>query len=307
MSTDTPKLPAVRIEANVLATRADHDGELLQSWLDNLGSSHTRRNFETTARTFMANLPRGLRGSSVEDVRDAITAITRATAASTARQYVLRVKSLLTYAHKLGYTQFNAGTVIKVKSDAAGRGARLAKRIISEVEVGLLVRGARSRRDRIMLQVLYAAGIRVSELTGLRWADVIPRESDQLQLAIVGKGGIERQLLLPAVVSKAVLSLRNGAPADVHVFTNSRTGERLTERAVLGTLKRAAVAAGIDKAVSPHWLRHAHASHAIDRGATLPEVQETLGHASVSTTSGYLHARPGSSSGLRLDLGVFLR
>ena len=77
-------------------------------------------------------------------------------------------------------------------------------------------------------------------------------------------------------------------------------------------VKRAAGKAGIDEEVasriSPHWLRHAHASHAIDGGATVPEVQETLGHGNIATTtSGYLHARPGSSSGLRLDEGVFLR
>ena len=57
----------------------------------------------------------------------------------------------------------------------------------------------------------------------------------------------------------------------------------------------------------PHWLRHAHGSHAIERGASLPEVQATFGHGNISTTSGYLHARPDSSSGLRLDPGVFLR
>ena len=67
------------------------------------------------------------------------------------------------------------------------------------------------------------------------------------------------------------------------------------------------VAAGINEAVSPHWLRHAHGLHAIDHGASLPEVQATLGHGNISTTSGYLHARPDSSSGLRLDPGVFLR
>jgi integrase/recombinase XerD len=60
-------------------------------------------------------------------------------------------------------------------------------------------------------------------------------------------------------------------------------------------------------AVSSHWLQHAHSSHAIERGASLPEVQATLGHGNISTTSGYLHARPDSSSGLRLDPGVFLR
>jgi integrase/recombinase XerD len=72
-------------------------------------------------------------------------------------------------------------------------------------------------------------------------------------------------------------------------------------------VKRTAARAGINPGVSPHWLRHTHGSHAIDRGASLPEVQATLGHGNISTTSGYLHARPSSSSGLRLDPGVFLR
>jgi integrase/recombinase XerD len=80
-------------------------------------------------------------------------------------------------------------------------------------------------------------------------------------------------------------------------------GSKLTERNVNAMVKRAAAKAGINAAVSPHWLRHAHGSHAIDRGASLPEVQSTLGHGNIATTSGYLHARPDTSSGLHLDPG----
>jgi len=79
------------------------------------------------------------------------------------------------------------------------------------------------------------------------------------------------------------------------------------ERVVHGMMKRAAEAAGINENVSPHWLRDAHGSHAIERGASLPQVQATLGHGNISTTSGYLHARPDDSSGLVLYPGVFLR
>jgi len=100
---------------------------------------------------------------------------------------------------------------------------------------------------------------------------------------------------------------RGDASANDPLFASHKTGARLTERAVLGIVKRAAAKADIEAPVSPHWLRHAHASHAIDRGATLPEVQSTLGHGNIATTSGYLHARPESSSGLKLDPGVFLR
>src|SRR5215468_260520 len=78
---------------------------------------------------------------------------------------------------------------------------------------------------------------------------------------------------------------------------------RRSARAVHGMVKRTAARAGVNAAISPHWLRHAHGSHAIDEGAPLHEVQATLGHAKVTTTSGYLHARPGSSSGLKARSG----
>jgi len=310
MSKDLAK-PSQRIVA-ATGTRASTDDQLLESWLASLGSQHTRLNFETTARRFLAELPAGgIRAAKVEDVRDALDAVSRGLSDATARQYVLRIKSLLGYAHKLGYTQFNAAATIKVRSDAKSRRASLAKRIITPTQVSLLIRAARSKRDRVLLQVGYAGGLRVSELVGLTWSDVLEREEGRVQLSVTGKGGVVRQVLLPAIVSRALLSIRADAGANDPLFPSREGGGPLTERAVREMVKRAAARAGIDEEtasrISPHWLRHAHASHAIDGGASLPEVQETLGHGNIATTSGYLHARPGSSSGLRLDEGVFLR
>jgi integrase/recombinase XerD len=128
-----------------------------------------------------------------------------------------------------------------------------------------------------------------------------------VQLSITGKGGKVRQVLLPEVVGRSLLSLRGDAGANDPVFASRKGGGRLTQPAVHTMIKRAAKAAGINEAVSPHWLRHAHASHTIERGATLARVQATLGHGNIATTSGYLHARPDDSSGLCLDPGVFLR
>jgi integrase/recombinase XerD len=300
-------VPAHRSPVQIVrATRANTDEQLLASWVGSLGSPHTRRNFEQTARRFLADLPMGLRAATVEDVRDALAKVAAGLAETSARQCVLRVKSLLSYAHRLGYTAFDAGRPIKVRSDGVHRGAALAKRIISETEVALLIRAARGKRDRVLLETLYAAGLRVSEVVSLAWADVLPRD-DRVQLSITGKGGFVRQVLLPDVVSRSLLSLRGDAGANDPVFPSRKRGGHLTERAVLGMVKRTAAKAGVNAAVSPHWLRHAHGSHAIDRGASLPEVQATLGHSNVSTTSAYLHARPDTSSGLRLDPGVFLR
>ena len=128
-----------------------------------------------------------------------------------------------------------------------------------------------------------------------------------MQLSITGKGGKVRQVLLPEIVSQSLLALRGKARDDDPVLASRQGGGRLTERAVRSMVKRAAKAAGITGAVSPHWLRHAHGSHAIDHGASLPEVQATLGHGNIATTNGYLHARPDSSSGPKLDAGVFVR
>jgi integrase len=124
---------------------------------------------ETTARRFLAELPMGYARSRSK----MLAKFTHCVADTTARQHVLRVKSLLGYAHKLGYAPFNAGATIKVRSDSASRGATLAKRIITETEVALLIRAALSKRDRVLLEVAYAGGLRVSELVALTWTDVL--------------------------------------------------------------------------------------------------------------------------------------
>src|SRR5262249_38712137 len=151
-----------RIEALPRATRSTTDEQLLRSWLDSLTSPHTRRNFETTARRLLAALPQGMRTATIEDLRDALRDVTAGMADSSARQCTLRVKSLFTYAHKLGYTLFNAGAAIKVKnSTGSNRGAELAKRIITAVEVSRMIQAATNERDCVLLEVLYAGGLRV--------------------------------------------------------------------------------------------------------------------------------------------------
>ena len=110
-------LPTHRIGTLATGTRAESDAELVDSWVQSLSSAHTRRNFEKTALRFLDALPPGIRKATVEDVREALAAITEGASDATAQQYVLRVKSLLSYGHKLGYISFNAGVTIKVRPD----------------------------------------------------------------------------------------------------------------------------------------------------------------------------------------------
>ena len=110
-------LPAHRIGTLSTGTRARSDAELVRSWADSLRSAHSRRNFEKTALRFLDALPAGIRKATVEDVREALAKITEGLSDATAQQYVLRVKSLLSYGHKLGYMPFNAGVTIKMRPD----------------------------------------------------------------------------------------------------------------------------------------------------------------------------------------------
>jgi integrase/recombinase XerD len=286
------------------STRAHSDDELVASWLSGLGSDRSRANFATTAERFLSLLARHgltLRTATVEDVREAIAEIATGKAASSAVQYAQRVKSLLSYAHRLGYVGFNAGVSVRTKGGTVDR----AKRIASETEIALLIRAAPTARDRLMLGVGYAGGLRVSELVGLTWADVLTRPDGRVQLSVMGKGERLRPVLLPPVVSQPLLASRGDAPSSAPVFPSRKGGAPLLPRAVNRMIKRAAEIAGVNPEISAHWLRHAHASHALNRGATIAEVKDTLGHSNVSTTSVYLHASPDRSSALVLDEGIF--
>lgn len=299
---DPPSPVAVR----TTPTRARSDDEFVSSWLANMNSDRTRANFRTTAERFLTILAERdltLRTAAVEDVRDAIATLTVGKAASSAVQLSQRVKSLLSYGHRLGYLLFNAGAAVRTKGGNVDR----AKRIVGETEIALLIRAAPTKRDRLLIQVGYAGGLRVSELVTLTWSDAVLRGDEPVQLSVIGKGNKLRHVLLPLVVSRSLISGRGDAPSSAPLFPSRKGGAPLLPRAVNRMIKLAAEAAGVNPDISAHWLRHAHASHSLSRGATLAEVKDTLGHSNVATTSAYLHARPESSSGLALDEGVFLR
>ena len=206
------------------------------------------------------------------------------------------VKSLLSFAQEVGYLQFNVGKAVKLPAVKE----TLAERIMGEADAIRLVALELDPRNRAMLTLLYGAGLRVSELCALRWRDLAPREAIG-QVTTMGKGGKTRAVLLSTNTWRTVQALRGDAGADAPVFL-SRKGGHLDPASAWRIVKTAAARAGLPAAVSPHWLRHAHASHSLDRGAPLSLVKDTLGHASVATTGRYLHARPNDSSSRFLSI-----
>jgi integrase/recombinase XerD len=128
------------------------------------------------------------------------------------------------------------------------------------------------------------------------------RENGEGQFKILGKGNKERVVVLSQATFLSLMSLRpqNYKPHDP-VFI-SRENNRISAGADRLLIDKARLKAGITRRVFPHWLHHAHASHALDRGAPIHLVQSTLGHSSAATTGKYLHARPSESSGSFLGI-----
>jgi integrase/recombinase XerD len=184
--------------------------------------------------------------------------------------------------------------------DAPRRGLTLPK-ILSETEVDALLEQARKPEDAqgarmtAMLEVLYAAGLRVSELVGLTLSSLA---RDGSHLLVRGKGSKERVVPLGEEARAAIKVYApyrrrffpRGAKASPYLFPSRSSLGHLTRAQFARALKELAFKAGLDPArVSPHVLRHAFASHLLARGADLRSVQQMLGHADISTTQIYTH------------------
>jgi integrase/recombinase XerC len=146
--------------------------------------------------------------------------------------------------------------------------------------------GAARARDVAILELLYATGLRVSELAGL---DLEALDRERRTVRVLGKGRKERIVPYGEAAAQALAAyLGPRAGAGGPVFTNARGG-RLGVRSVRAIVRRAAAAAGVSRRVTPHTLRHTFATHLLDAGADLRMIQELLGHSRLSTTQRYTH------------------
>jgi len=199
------------------------------------------------------------------------------------------VRSLFRFAERIGYWANLAAGVDLPRTDA-----RVSEKLLDEVDVQRLISMEPNPRNHALLWLLYTSGLRVSEVCGLRWTHLQPRGGAG-QITVLGKGRRTRVVSLPETTWRSLMNLKGDALADSPVLP-SKSGKPIGRSRVLRIVKDAAVRAGVNQNATTHWLRHAHASHALDRGAPIHLVQATLGHASIATTSRYLLARPRDSS-----------
>jgi integrase/recombinase XerD len=210
----------------------------------------------------------------------------------TIRRKLATVKSLLTFCHRTGLIAFNPGAALRMPAAPND----LAEKILTEKQIKQLVASEPNSRNKVLLRVLYSAGIRASEAAGLCWVDVRARNERTGQITVLSKGAKTRTIKLPAKVWQALDAIRpkNAAPEEP-VFQREDGGP-MDRTYVTKIVARSARRANIPLRVSSHWLRHAHASHSLARGAPLVLIQRTLGHTSLDTTNRYLHISPEDSS-----------
>jgi integrase/recombinase XerC len=255
-------------------------------------SPHTARSYRTDLADFQAFLDTAAPGAPVEDIDVRLV-----------RGYVARLHARGLAPASIGRrlaavrSWFNFLVRRHVRSSNPARDVRsprLPKTLPNFLPVddaktlvdGRAVGGGERRRDLAILELLYASGLRVSELAGLDVDDV---DRAERTVRVSGKGGKQRVVPYGGAAARALEAYlaRRGAD-DGPLFVNTRRG-RLSTRSVHTIVRKAARAAGIPRRVTPHTLRHSFATHLLDSGADLRMIQELLGHSRLGTTQRYTH------------------
>jgi integrase/recombinase XerD len=206
---------------------------------------------------------------------------------------VSAIKAFYRYLNVEDYTDLNPSALLE-----APRLPRHLPEVLSVDEVDALIEAIElgtdeGERNRVMLEVLYGCGLRVSELTGLHIYDLFLAEG---YIRVRGKGDKERFVPINNRAASLLEMYINEVRPHVVVKKSyadvvflSRRGTSLTRAMVFTIIRRAAEAAGIKKVISPHTLRHSFATHLLQGGADISDIQLMLGHSSISTTEIYTH------------------
>jgi integrase/recombinase XerC len=242
---------------------------------------------------------------TVLDLRGYVAAMHQAGyAKTTIARRLASLRSFFRFGQREGWTKSNPAKPLRNP-----RKGRTLPHFLSAEDIGRLLESPGAvdpmgLRDRAILETMYSAGLRVSEVVGLNDGDL---DFEAGVLRIRGKGRRERLSPVGSYATRALkrwmsmrkLSSREPAGASAPVFVN-KFGRRLTTRSVARMLEKYLKISGLDARTTPHSLRHSFATHLLDRGADIRSVQELLGHKSLVTTQIYTHV---SSSALREAYG----
>jgi integrase/recombinase XerD len=267
------------------------DADLLDLWLGGRPPA-TRAAYSRDLQLFQAAVGKPLDEVQGEDVARFVIGLVGSKATQARR--IASLKSLYNFGVRLGLLDHNPTLVVRCPR---AEGA-VHERILSEEEVTLVISEAAPGRDRSLVRTLYLAGLRISEALGICFVDLGRR-----WITVHGKGGRTRTVVVPEDLVADLRGLRwKNDPDDAPVFKGGH-GPPISGRYARRLIRTASEEA-IGRPIGPHWLRHSHATHALERGAPIHLVQNSLGHRSLATTAAYLHVRPGQGSSQYLAVGT---
>lgn len=276
-------------------TNASSDREIILIWLG--GKSNTTQvSYNSTVTKFIEFIAKPLCEVKLEDLQLWERGLKARFKLTTVANKVLVIKSLFSFAVKTGYLTLNVGSFLKTPKAKES----LAEKILDVSDVRRLIKyGVKNERDRLLLSLMYGCGLRVSEVIGLTWDD-LKKHGDGGKATVFGKGSKTRIVLIPDRLWQQVKEFEKYHRVNKYVFI-SRHHNQMERSVVHRMIKRACKRAGIDERASAHWLRHSHASHSLEAGCNLRLLQQSLGHASVTTTERYLHISPDAGSSQFID------
>lgn len=283
---------ALAVTSSTVATSADNDQMLIELFVKTKRSLNTQVQYRHSVDMLMGFTGKPLQGLTLQDALHYHNWLRERYSPGSTRLHINVAKALCAFGVKLNYLRTNVFAVIR--PDAVAEITH--KRILTEEEVLKLIDAPERQRDKLLLRLAYAAGLRVSELCGLVWGDM---SKDGVLHVRNGKGQKERFVTLSDRMVEKLVAYRGDSANDEPMF-KSQKGSHLDPSAVHRIVKAAAGKVGISNEASTHWLRHSHASHSLDRGANLVAVRDTLGHSSIATTNKYLHSKRKDSSALHL-------
>ena len=264
---------------------ADTDARLVALWLQSKRSAGTRRKYAEAAQRFLDAVGKPLAAVTLSDLLAYGEALQAAgLKPATQAWHQMAVKSLLSFGARTGYLRYDVGRAWHAEKAPD----TLSQRILTESEVLTLIAAAKRPRDRVLLRLLYLTGLRVSEVAGLTWEHVRRTEDGGAVLTIHGKGGKTRFVGIDAELLTELVAVSPSQRGPIFV---SQKRSPLSARRIEGIVAALGRKA-LGKAVSPHWIRHCTATHALRRGMPISDVAAHLGHGSIAVTSRYLHANP---------------
>ena len=278
-----------------IITNAASDREIIFLWLGDK-SPTTQINYRSTVSRFLQFVDKPLKDIKLEDLQLWEKGLKARFKDTTVANKVLVIKSLFSFCVRVGWLNINIGSFLKTPKAKD----TIAERILDASDVkGLIKYGVKNERDRLMLSLMYGCGLRVSEVIGLTWND-LRKHGDGGKATVFGKGSKTRVVLIPSKLWHQLKEFEKFNRINQYVFV-SRNENKMERSVVHRMIKRACKRAGVDERASSHWLRHSHASHSLEAGCNLRLLQQSLGHASVTTTERYLHISPDAGSSQFID------